>query len=440
MTRFTNHANAASGLTRHALAVALAVWLAGAGAGAFAQDSWETIGRDRNREVQLDRASIIGSDGGTKVAWARIVLPAGDAAEEGYAAIKALNRFDCMNRSFQTVKRVYVDGRNIVLRDEDVPEPLTVLVARNSVDERLWREVCRPAGGGGGSGLQDLATRASEAAAAASVPAPPRVPAQPRTAPPTASPAPTSVAPPAAARAPTRSATGAAAGARRGADWSFEGVTGPAHWADLRADWRLCRDGRRQSPINLVEGLDVDLAPPQFDYRPSYFRVVDTGRMLQVQVGEGLGVSVRGERYDLTHVQLHAPVSEQVDDIRAAAAVHLHHRSADGRILVVVVLLALGPQANPFVQTVLNNLPLERGSAYSTGAALDLSSLLPFDLRHYLYVGSLVTPPCTEGVTWVVLRQAGVLSEAQLQVLTRLYPYTARPAQPAHERRVLRSR
>ncbi|MFN3985340.1 MAG: carbonic anhydrase, partial [Rhodocyclaceae bacterium] len=245
---------------------------------------------------------------------------------------------------------------------------------------------------------------------------------------------------PAAARAPTRSATGAAAGARRGADWSFEGVTGPAHWADLRADWRLCRDGRRQSPINLVEGLDVDLAPPQFDYRPSYFRVVDTGRMLQVQVGEGLGVSVRGERYDLTHVQLHAPVSEQVDNIRAAAAVHLHHRSADGRILVVVVLLTLGPQANPFVQTVLNNLPLERGSAHSTGAALDLSSLLPFDLRHYLYVGSLVTPPCTEGVTWVVLRQAGSLSEAQHQVLIRLYPNTARPAQPAYERRVLRSR
>jgi len=76
----------------------------------LAQDAWETIGRDRDREVQIDRRTILQSDGGTKVAWGRIVLSPTEAEKEGYASIKALNRFDCFNRSFFTVKRVYLDA------------------------------------------------------------------------------------------------------------------------------------------------------------------------------------------------------------------------------------------------------------------------------------------------------------------------------------------
>lgn len=112
--------------------------------GVLAQDSWDTVMRDRNRQVQIDRSSIIPSDGGARVAWARVVLTPDEASRAGYAIVQALNRYDCANRSFTTVKRRYLDQRNIVLREESPSEPESVPVSRHSVDERLWREVCRP--------------------------------------------------------------------------------------------------------------------------------------------------------------------------------------------------------------------------------------------------------------------------------------------------------
>lgn len=111
---------------------------------AVADDSWETVMRDRNRQVQIDRASIIQSDRGTKVAWARVVLAPAEAAAAGYMTVQALNRYDCVNRSILTVSRRYLDARNIVVREDRVVDSRPQLVSSNTVDERLWREVCRP--------------------------------------------------------------------------------------------------------------------------------------------------------------------------------------------------------------------------------------------------------------------------------------------------------
>ncbi|KON81136.1 hypothetical protein PA01_05490 [Azoarcus sp. PA01] len=99
---------------------------------------WEVVVRDRERQVEVDRSSVMASDAGSKVAWGRIVLSPERSAAEGYAVVKALNRFDCHNRSFQTVKRVYLDARQFVLREEAVLDQRPISAARNSVDERLW--------------------------------------------------------------------------------------------------------------------------------------------------------------------------------------------------------------------------------------------------------------------------------------------------------------
>lgn len=109
-----------------------------------AEQTWDMVVRDRERTVELDRSSVIQSDGGQKVAWARIVLSPERAAIEGYASVKAMNRYDCYNRSFFTLKRVYMDERHVILREEGGLDESPVLAARNSVDERLWQEVCKP--------------------------------------------------------------------------------------------------------------------------------------------------------------------------------------------------------------------------------------------------------------------------------------------------------
>lgn len=486
---------------RHAASlVALLVLASG-----VAAEPWETIGRDRDREVQIDRSTILQSDGSTKVAWARIVLSPAEAEKEGYASIKAMNRFDCFNRSFNTVKRVYLDAQNLVLREDAVLDQRPVLAARNSIDERLWREICNPGGTpGGGASLQNLAQEAGKAAAAAALPeaakTPTRAPTPARTPAPRPSPTPVAtpvvtqaaapvtptVAPtprvastpmptpratpvptplpqaaPAEARyatpprpaptprvvrserdpkTPARQPATKAAGAPSPA-WSFSGNTGPYVWGMMRPEWRTCADGRRQSPIDLDGALEVELDPVVFSYRPSRFRVLDTDQTLVVQLEDREMVAqVRGERYFLEQLRFQHPVLERIDGLQPDMAVQLHHRSESGRMLIVQVMMVAGETPSAFVQTVWNNLALERNAAYRPGVELDLAQLIPADPSHYLYIGSLTTPPCTEGVTWVVMRTPHALSAAQRDLYARMFPVSARPPQPVHDRRVLLGR
>jgi carbonic anhydrase len=223
-------------------------------------------------------------------------------------------------------------------------------------------------------------------------------------------------------------------------EWSYEGETGPQHWGRLRPEWRTCAEGVRQSPIDLRDGIVVDLAPVQFDYRRSGFRIRDTGNTLQVDVGEGMGITVRGVRYALERFTLHKPSQDRVGGMAHDMAMYLQHRSADGKQAIVSLLLAAGNAANPVLQTLWNNLPLDRGREFTPDAVLDLAALVPADPAHFLYTGSLPTPPCTEDVLWVVMKQPVPISDDQLAVFARLYPRNGRPIQPANGRLLLESR
>jgi carbonic anhydrase len=117
-----------------------------------------------------------------------------------------------------------------------------------------------------------------------------------------------------------------------------------------------------------------------------------------------------------------------------------HHRAPDGRQAIVAVLLQRGEPPHPAIQAFWNSLPLERGGAYTPMAAVDLASLLPPGAGHYLYMGSLTTPPCTEGVLWAVMKEPVPISDDQLAIFARLYPRNSRPIQPPNGRRILESR
>jgi carbonic anhydrase len=246
---------------------------------------------------------------------------------------------------------------------------------------------------------------------------------------------------------PTRAATPGAPAAlpaftRSIEGWSYGGKDGPAQWGTLRPDWRLCGEGRRQSPIEFTTGatVAVELAPVVFDYRPSRFRITDTGNLLRVKVEDGLGITVRGRRYALDSFTLHHPAEERIDGHIAEMTVHFLHRDDEGRQAIIAVQLMLGDAPNPLLQTLLNNLPLEKGSAYMPEAQIDLNAFLPTSPAHYLYMGSLSTPPCTEEVTWVVMKTPGTLSAGQLEIFSRLHPDNARPPQAVNARLVLESR
>ncbi|MBS0307864.1 MAG: carbonic anhydrase family protein [Proteobacteria bacterium] len=216
--------------------------------------------------------------------------------------------------------------------------------------------------------------------------------------------------------------------ATHAAHWDYEGEAGPAQWGKLNPDWAQCATGARQSPIDIRDGMRLDLEPIRFDYRPGPFSVVNNGHTVQVGVAGGNRITITGRTYELVQFHFHRPSEERINGKSFAMVVHLVHKDAEGRLAVVALLIEEG-EANAAVQSVWNNLPLEKNEPVRPTIEFDPSQLLPARRDYYTYMGSLTTPPCSEGVLWLVMKEPIRLSAQQIAIFSRLYPMNARPIQ-----------
>ena len=215
--------------------------------------------------------------------------------------------------------------------------------------------------------------------------------------------------------------------------WAYSGDTGPESWGRLKPEFQQCMLGKRQSPIDIRDGIAVQLDPIQFDYRPSGFRVIDNGHTVQVNVEPGNGIVVQGRRYELLQFHFHRPSEERINGRQFEMVAHLVHKDLDGKLAVVAVLMDQG-KGHPLIQQVWNNLPLEKNTEQAGMSQMDLSLLLPEQRHYYTYMGSLTTPPCSEGVLWMVMKSPATMSREQIAIFGKLYPMNARPVQSASGR------
>lgn len=215
--------------------------------------------------------------------------------------------------------------------------------------------------------------------------------------------------------------------------WSYEGEGAPTRWGRMNPEWATCASGSRQSPIDIRDGIRVDLEPIAFDYHPSRFNVVDNGHTIQVNMGPRNYMTITGKRYELVQFHFHRPAEEHIDGRGFEMVAHLVHKSVDGKLAVVAVLIDSG-QPNDPIQKVWNNLPLEKNEPVAPTSLLNLSQLLPERREYYTYMGSLTTPPCTEGVLWIVLKEPIQASDQQIGIFSRFYPMNARPIQASGDR------
>jgi len=220
--------------------------------------------------------------------------------------------------------------------------------------------------------------------------------------------------------------------------WSYEGETGPQAWGKLKPEFNVCATGKRQSPINIDESttLQGPAEPLQFNYTPSGGSVLNNGHTIQVDLYGDNSLTVRGSNYKLVHFDFHNPSEEQINFRSFAMVVHLVHKNAEGQMAIVSVLLDAG-EANDLINKVWTYMPLESGDRVRMPMGLiDLTALLPQDQRYYQFMGSLTTPPCTEGVLWMVLKQTATASREQIKLFSQLFPQNARPVQPTNGRAI----
>jgi carbonic anhydrase len=226
--------------------------------------------------------------------------------------------------------------------------------------------------------------------------------------------------------------------AKGGAHWGYSGSVGPENWAKLSAEFATCAKGRRQSPIDLV---DRDLSPlnleqVKFEYAPAAFQVVHNGHTIEVRPAGDNQIVARSKNYKLLQFHFHHPAEERFNGKGFALDAHFVHRADDGELAVVTVLFEEGA-SNPELQRLWDYMPLDsNGSERSReGVTLNPVSMLPEERTKYLqYIGSLTTPPCTEGVVWIVMRQPVTASAEQIALFRKMVGMNARPVQAVNGR------
>lgn len=223
--------------------------------------------------------------------------------------------------------------------------------------------------------------------------------------------------------------------------WSYKGShAGPAEWGALSPEFATCKLGKHQSPIDIRSAKTADLPAITFNYQPAPLAVIDNGHTIQVNYAAGSWIDVGGARYDLVQFHFHKPSEEKINGKSHAMVAHLVHKNAEGKLAVVAVLLD-GGGANAMIDTIFRNLPkAKEKQVVVPGATVDASALLPKDRGYYTFAGSLTTPPCSEEVTWLVLKSPVKIADGEIAEFGKVYPMNARPTQPTNGRPIQETR
>ncbi len=217
--------------------------------------------------------------------------------------------------------------------------------------------------------------------------------------------------------------------------WSYSGDTGPDHWKDCAA-YSDC-GGAAQSPINIVGAVnDPTLTDIVLDYDSSKTAIVHTGHSLQWNYDDGSTITMNGVSYELEQFHFHTSSEHTVDGRSYPMEVHFVHKDdATGKLGVVGVMFSEGA-ANPTLAKFMDNLPTSKDQRYDNAMKYIASDLMPAEKGYYTYPGSLTTPPCSQIVTWAVLKTGVEASKQQIDKMHEIMHTNNRPVQPLNGRAI----
>jgi carbonic anhydrase len=217
------------------------------------------------------------------------------------------------------------------------------------------------------------------------------------------------------------------------AHWSYEGDGSPEKWGELQADFKVCQLGLEQTPIDLIGGIKGDVGSVDYDYKPLPLRILNNGHTIQVNADPGSACVISGTRYELLQFHLHHPSEHLLAGKGFDLECHFVHKSAAGALAVSGVFIRPGA-ANAAMQAFFEAMPAKESPEQRLGGTIDIAAMLPASGGYFRYMGSLTTPPCSEGLTWTVHKEPVEASVAQIQKFAGLFPKNARPVQKRNRR------
>ncbi len=221
------------------------------------------------------------------------------------------------------------------------------------------------------------------------------------------------------------------------AHWGYAGEQGPAHWGKFS---QTCASGKNQSPIDIVNTIEAKLPSIQWDYNPQQTEILNNGHTVQVNLVAGSSIKLDGIAFELKQYHFHSPSENRLTGKSYPLEAHFVHADAKGNLAVVGVFFEHG-KSNPALAQLWRKMPTAAGEKHAlTDVKTDLTDLLPEDKSYYRFTGSLTTPPCSEGVRWLVLKQPISASAEQVSAFNAALPsHNNRPVQPINGRFVASS-
>ncbi|KXG27755.1 alpha carbonic anhydrase 7 [Sorghum bicolor] len=223
---------------------------------------------------------------------------------------------------------------------------------------------------------------------------------------------------------------------------------GPENWAKLSPAYKMCGQGKQQSPIDIVTKQAVpnaNLDTLNRTYAAVPATLINDGHDIKLEFGSKVGtLTVNGKVFSLDSLHWHSPSDHTINGQRFPLELHLVHKSADGAVAVIGILYQLGAPDSFYYQLKRQLVEVAEDKCNSAEeesqvevALIHLRSLQKRTGSYFRYTGSLTVPPCTENVVWSVLGKVRQISKEQLQLLKAPLPGNDyRPTQPTNGRKV----
>jgi carbonic anhydrase len=218
-----------------------------------------------------------------------------------------------------------------------------------------------------------------------------------------------------------------------GEAWGYSGKTGPEHWGELADEFATCKAGLMQSPVDLPGASVPGEIEVTVDWSPGPLSI-QRGKTIQANFAHGSYMTSSGKVFRLVQVHFHTPSEHTIDGDTLPLVAHFVHASHAGELAVLGVLFEEGDE-NDELQKLIDAAADAGAEARDVaGVTFDPAGLLPDDMEVFRYMGSLTTPPCSEGVNWHVLEETMEAGAAQISAMEEFMGSNARPVQPLNGR------
>jgi carbonic anhydrase len=220
-------------------------------------------------------------------------------------------------------------------------------------------------------------------------------------------------------------------------NWGYSGPEGPDHWGELAPEFSACSDGKNQSPIDLTGLIEGQLPEIQIDYKTGGNEVLNNGHSIQVNYAPKSTLGIAGHSFELQQFHFHSPSEHTIEGQSYPMEAHFVHADKDGSLAVIAVLFSEG-ETNAELEKAWSHMPAHAGEKHVLDAPVNADALLPPRHDYYGFTESLTTPPCSEGVRWLVMKDVDTASKEQIGKFTdTMHHANNRPVQPINARLII---